>query len=72
MFDKAMKWLYTFVMLFATIAWAYYLLTVTLKSDNVVEAAGVGVLLGSLITWTGMTVNYYFRKKSPPDKPSTV
>ncbi|GAH77322.1 unnamed protein product [marine sediment metagenome] len=37
---------------------------------DVVAAAGVGVLLGALIAWNGNVNQFWFRKKSPEEKPA--
>ncbi len=68
-----MKWLYTFVLLFSTLGWAVFCVVVIrsiLKEPTgagVLEAAGVSVLLGALITWNGAVNQFWFRKKSPPE-----
>jgi len=66
------KWIYTFFLLTATIGWSAFCV-LTIKSalsaptqQNVLEVAGVTVLLGALITWCGNVNQYWFRKKDPP------
>jgi hypothetical protein len=67
------KWIFTFFVLSITIGWAVFLVETVKNAANnptsggVIEASGVGVLLGALITWVGITVNYFFRKKPPTD-----
>jgi hypothetical protein len=68
--DK-MKWLYTFVLLLATIGWAVFAVTIvkstmaTPTPIGVLEASGVSVLLGALISWNADVNRYWFRKKPP-------
>ena len=67
--DLVMKWIYTFVLLGSTIFWAIYCVN-TVKCAiadptdiNIMEAAGVSVLLGALIAWNGTVNQHWFRKK---------
>lgn len=66
-----MKWAYTFFLMLLTIGWAAFCV-VTIKDalamptqQNVLEVAGVTVLLGALISWNALIVQFWFRKKSP-------
>jgi len=74
---EKMKWLYTFFLLIVTLGWAVFLvfivwdaLTFGPEPVDVVAAAGVGVLLGALIAWNGNVNQFWFRKKSPEEKPT--
>ena len=66
-----MKWIYTFVLLFATLAWAIFTVLVVLNAAaepteaGILEASGTSVLLGALMSWDALVVQYWFRKKSP-------
>ena len=68
-----MKWIYSFVLLLATIGWAVF--TVLICKDavdnptsiNVIETAGASVLMGALITWNGLVIQHWFRKKNPEE-----
>uniref|UniRef100_A0A6M3JS34 Uncharacterized protein n=2 Tax=viral metagenome TaxID=1070528 RepID=A0A6M3JS34_9ZZZZ len=63
------KWIYTFLLLIITMAWATF--TIFAVKDalneptpiNVIEASGSGVLLGALIAWNNDVKQYWFRKK---------
>ena len=63
------KWIYTFLLLIMTMAWATF--TIFAVKDalneptpiNVIEASGSGVLLGALIAWNNDVKQYWFRKK---------
>ena len=67
--NNIMKWAYTFVLLLATIGWGIFLVYVvkdTIASPNtgnIIETAGVSVLLGALIAWNGTVNQHWFRKK---------
>ncbi len=66
-----LKWIYTFVLLAVTIGWAVF--TVMVVKDalanpsdvGVLEASGTSVLLGALIGWNALVIQYWFRKKTP-------
>jgi len=68
--DK-MKWVYTFVLLAVTIGWSVFtvlIVKVALAAPSeagILEASGTSVLLGALIGWNALVVQYWFRKKSP-------
>ena len=70
MVDK-LKWLFTFTLLGATIGWGVFTVLivkdamVTPNSANVLESAGAGVVTGALVSWTGLVIQFWFRKKSP-------
>ena len=67
------KWLFTFALLGAILWWSRFLVLTVKETINnpspgdVVAVAGVGVLLGAMITWAGQTVSYWFRKSPPKD-----
>ncbi|MBA7657305.1 hypothetical protein ES703_65242 [subsurface metagenome] len=71
--DK-MKWLYTFLLLLITVGWAVFTVMIVrgaLAEPSVVgilEASGTSVLLGALIGWNTLVVQYWFRKKPPAQK----
>ena len=68
--DK-MKWLYTFVLLLITVGWAVFTVMVVKNAlgepsvVGVLEASGTSVLLGALIGWNALVIQYWFRKKPP-------
>lgn len=71
------KWAYSFALLGVTLWWARFLV-LTIKEAlaqpteaNIIEVAGVGVLLGALITWNATIVQYWFRKSPPKDGTSS-
>ena len=70
-----MKWFYTFVLLLVTIGWAVFTVMVVKNAQaapsaaGILEASGTSVLLGALISWDALVVQYWFRKKSPTDAP---
>lgn len=69
------KWVYTFFLLIATLWWARFLVVVVREAiaqpnaERILGVAGVGVLLGALITWNGVTNTYWFRKKPKDQEP---
>lgn len=69
--DISFKQAYSFVVLLATIGWAVFAVCMTKEAlttkegIDILAASGTGVVLGALITWTGMTVQHWFRKKGP-------
>ena len=73
-FDRGMKWLYSFILLGATIGWGWFTmnkilfaLEKKLDTDILVAIASTG-LLTSLMTWDTIIVQHWFRKKleEPP------
>jgi len=64
-----MKWIYTFVLLVTTIGWAIFTVVVVKSvtdaptAAGVLEASGTSVLLGALIGWNSLVIQYWFRKK---------
>ena len=66
--DK-MKWLYTFFLLLVTIAWAVFSVMVVKSAiaaptaTGVLEASGTSVLLGALIGWNSLVIQFWFRKR---------
>jgi len=72
-FSEKMKWLYAFVLLVFTLAWAAYTVEtvkaclVLLTPSAVLESSGTSVLLGALITLNVNVNQYYFRKKTPDE-----
>lgn len=65
------KWVFSFVLLFLTVGWAIFTVmivrgaAVSPTSMSVLEASGTSVLLGALIGWNTLVVQYWFRKKLP-------
>ncbi|HUV52894.1 MAG TPA: hypothetical protein VMW64_07450 [Dehalococcoidia bacterium] len=68
-----MRWAYTFVLLFTTLGWAYFLIksvewAVAAKTDvSIIEAAGVGTVLGVLLTLNVNVNQFFFRKRPSTD-----
>ena len=68
----SMKWIYTFVLLAVTIGWAVFTVLVVKSvidaptAAGVLEASGTSVLLGALIGWNSLVLQFWFRKKAPP------
>ena len=71
------KWIYTFTLLVATLWWARFLVltvkgVITQPTElGIIEVAGVGVLLGALLSWNANIVQYWFRKAPPKDGTSS-
>lgn len=69
--DQVMKWAFTFFLLLVTIWWARFTVLIVqagIESPDptkAIEGSGASLLLGSLITWDGMVIQFYFRKKTP-------
>ena len=69
--SEKMKWVYTFILLFLTILWAAFCVKTVKEAMaaptamTVLEVAGVGPLLGALITWCGDVKQFWFRKSTP-------
>ena len=69
--SERMKWVYTFVVLAATIGWAAFTVLVVRDARaeptpaGVLEGSGTSVLLGALIGWNALIVQFWFRKKGP-------
>jgi hypothetical protein len=65
--DK-MKWVYSFVLLIITLAWAGFTVLIVracMANPNpglVFEASGASALTGALITWNALVVQFWFRK----------
>ena len=72
-FSEKMKWLYAFVLLILTLAWAAYTVEtvracLTMPTPAaVIESSGTSVLLGALLTLNVNVNQYYFRKKTPDE-----
>ena len=70
--DEPWKWLYTFTVFLAMMAWAVFLVFMAERAianptpANIMELTGVGVLLGALITMNQDIKQFWFRKK--PDE----
>jgi len=73
--EGLMKWIYTFVLLGATIGWAYFTVSVTKEAmtipvtdpSTVLEASGASLLMGALIVWNGNVNQHWFRKRGPDE-----
>ena len=69
-----MKWLYTFVLLGATLAWARFTVLIVVEtlasptSLGVLEASGASILLGALIAWNANVNQFWFRKAAPKEE----
>lgn len=69
------KWVYTFVLLGATLAWAWFAVNIvaaTLASPTslgVLETSGASTLLGALIAWNANVNQFWFRKAAPKEEP---
>lgn len=63
------KWVYSFVMLIATVGWACFTMTVVRSAIaepsviGILEASGTNILLGALIGWNTTIVYHWFRKR---------
>jgi len=74
---EKMKWVYTFVLLFLTVAWAVFTVEVVMAamavptSASVLEASGTSVFLGALLTWNANINKHWFGGEKTPavDKP---
>ena len=70
--SERMKWIYTFVLLGVTLGWAAFAVWIVRDtmaeptSVGVLESSGTSVLLGALIGWNALVVQFWFRKKGPP------
>jgi hypothetical protein len=64
------KWVYTFVVLFATLWWGKFCIDTFAGFAQMPEVSSAeailgmikGAIEGALITWTGLTVQFWFRK----------
>lgn len=69
------KWIFTFFLLLVTIGWAVFTVLVVKSvvaaptAAGVLEASGTSVLLGALIGWNSLVVQFWFRKKGPTPSP---
>ncbi len=76
--DAKMRWVYAFFLLLITLAWAYFSVRVTqqalvTKTElSIVETAGASSVLGVLLTLNVNVNQFFFRKKSPDEPPSTA
>jgi hypothetical protein len=69
--EGLMKWIYTYVLLGATICWGMFTVNTvsTAVSSNepnpglVLEVSGASLLLGALIVWNGNVNQHWFRKR---------
>ena len=74
MTDEHFKQRFAFILLFTTVLWALLSLVVTYialrtKTDvTILAAAGVDGLLGALITWNALVIQFFFRKAKPEAK----
>ena len=65
-----LKWAFSFYIVTITIGWAVFTVLIvkscmaTPSTISVVEASGVSVLMGGLITWSGLIIQHWFRKKN--------
>jgi hypothetical protein len=69
--DLVMRWFYTFFLLLATLGWGYLLLwtvekaVVSKATIDIIGTAGVGTMLGVLLTLNVNVNQFWFRKKPP-------
>ena len=72
--QTSLKWIYTFVLLAATLWWARYCVEVirlalaTQSTMDILSVAGVSSLLGVLVTLNVNVNQHWFRKKTPEDE----
>lgn len=68
------KHAYAFTLLLMTFLWALFCVWMTglaiknLNSLNVIAAAGCDTLLGALVTWNALVIQFFFRKAGPGEK----
>ena len=76
--EGKMRWVYTLVLLLATIGWGYLLLwtvekaVVSKAGVDIIGTAGVGTMLGVLLTLNVNVNQFWFRKKSPDESASNT
>ena len=68
--EGLMKWIYTFVLLGATIWWAVFTVQAVDSAidylgdpSKILEASGASLLMGALIVWNGNVNQHWFRKR---------
>lgn len=67
------KWLFTFTLLLVIIGWAFVCLQVVSNSlqsptpSDILATAGVSGVMGSLLTWETLMIQYWFRKAAPKE-----
>jgi hypothetical protein len=73
-----MKWIFSFVMMGLTVGWGIFSVNVVfsafqlpIESVDVIAAAGVSGVMGSLLTFDALIVQYWFRKKPSNGETST-
>lgn len=80
MSDSNLKWVFTFTMIFITIAWAVFTVFIVrdvalkvntneIQQIDVIAVAGAGTLMGALIGWDTLIIQYWFRKKPGETNP---
>jgi hypothetical protein len=65
------KWVLTFVMLFATLWWGKFCIETAVSFIQASQISGLeavlgllkGAIEGAMITWMGLMVQFWFRKK---------
>jgi len=71
--SEQFKQLFTLVTLVVTVFWAGFCVWITEKAAtdkltvDILAAAGANVLLGALINWTTLCVQFWFRKAKPKE-----
>ena len=74
--NQTFKEKFTEKLFFTTVAWAVFCAILTgiaiiwENTSNILVAAGADTLLGALVSWNVITIQYWFRKK--PNDPDVV
>jgi hypothetical protein len=66
-YDSKRKWLFTFMLLLITVVYA-------VLSQFVWQSKAGDILLGALVGWNSLTIQFFFRKAAPeiPDIPDVT
>jgi hypothetical protein len=72
-----MKWIFSFLMIGVTLGWGIFSVNtifnafqLPIESVDVIASAGVSGVMGSLLTFDALIVQYWFRKKPSADEPT--
>ncbi|MBA7566418.1 hypothetical protein ES708_08109 [subsurface metagenome] len=70
MIRDIIKWVFTFTMVGVTVGWGVFCVNTIfaamqepIAASDVLATAGVSALMGALITWDALIVQFWFRKK---------
>ncbi|GAI68134.1 hypothetical protein ES703_71939 [subsurface metagenome] len=70
MIRDIIKWVFTFTMIGVTVGWGVFCVNTIfaamqepIAASDVLATAGVSALMGALITWDALIVQFWFRKK---------